>query len=338
MKRSINDDKKLTGKQQQQKYYEQPLENDTFFPKGVHIDDIDRAVRDEIKSNFEIVSQGNKIPFLDIFSIHRYSEFMKTWENVDETNTIQFPFILLVKEGAEKGTNLGGTFNIPGGISFPLWKRNIVKNGRATIEYYQIPQPVNIDLDYKLHIYTVHQREINLMDELMLHKFKSRQYYILVNGHHMPLLLEGMDDASETSEIEKRRYYHKTYTLKLKGYLLNEEEFKKLPSIDKIQMNVGVSTVKNSRECIVNEIDLDCDLCLNFKFNRKSENSQKYRVPMDLEFYYDNQNPLNDYNYFLNGDLVEIPFIAKKGDELTVAHSMENQNIINIQVCGKKII
>lgn len=337
MKKSIDDNQKLTGKQQQVKYVEDTVKNDTFFPRGVHIDDIDRTVKDEFNTKFEIVSQGNKIPFLDIFSIERFSEFMQTWKNVDETNTIKMPFILMVKEPAEKGTNLGGTFSVPGNPAFSLWKRPVIRNGKASIDFYQIPQPVNIDLSYKVHLFTKHQREINLMDELMLHTFKSSQYYVNVNGHQMPLFLESMEDSSEIGDLEKRRYYKRGYVLKVKGYLLKEEDFKQLPSIDKIQIAVGLSNVKNSRACIVSQIDLNCDLCLNFKFNRKSENSQTYRLPMDLEFYYDNQNPLNDYSYFINGNLVTLPFIGRKGDELTVSHAIENKNIINIQVCGKKI-
>jgi hypothetical protein len=39
----------------------------------------------------------------------------------------------------------------------------------------------------------------------------------------------------------------------------------------------------------------------------------------------------------LNGSLVTLPFIAEKGDELTVSHNIQKQNIINITVCGKKI-
>jgi hypothetical protein len=262
---------------------------------------------------------------------------MKTWENTDETNTVLFPFILMVKDPNEKGSALGANLNIPSDITFPVWKRNIVKNGKATIEYYQIAQPVNIDTVYKLHIFTIHQRLINLMDELMLHKFKSSQNYINVNGHHMAMYMESMQDSSEVSNIDKRKYYQKTYTLKIKGYLLREEDFKQLPSIDKIDIKMGISQVKNSRECIVQQKDLNCDLCLNFKFNRKSEPSQTYRVPMDLEFYYDNQNPANDYSYLLNGNLVTLPFEAVTGDELTVAHNILNQNIINIEVCGKKL-
>jgi len=156
-------------------------------------------------------------------------------------------------------------------------------------------------------------------------------------NHHMPLKLEGMDDDSQLSDLDSRRYYHRTYTLVLKGYLIREEDFKKLSSIDTIRVKLNPSTIKNSRECIVNTEELDCDLCLNFQFNKKAGNSKTIRIPMDLEFYYDNQNSNNNYNYFLNNESIELPFIARAGDELTVAHAIQSNTTLNIKICGKKL-
>jgi hypothetical protein len=337
MKKTIQTKTPLTGKQQQVGEVQKTLSNDTFFPKGIHIEDIDRTVIQTIKDDFEIVSEGVAVPIKDMFSIQRYTEFMKTWQHSDESHTPLLPFMCLVRAPATKGTNLGGTFNIPNTPTFSLWRRPILKNGRASVEYYQIPQPVNIDCSYTLHIFTYHQRVINKIDELVLHTFKSSQHYIEVNGHSMPLKLEGMEDESQLSDIEKRRYYHKTYNFILKGYLLREKDFKKLSSIDKISITQKASTVKNSRECMVSEIDLDCDFCLNFKFNRKSGNSKTVRVPMDLEFYYDNQNPSNNYAYFVNNLQVHLPFTVKAGDEITVAHGFDYKGTTNIKVCGRKI-
>lgn len=336
MKSSIDNKTKLTGKQQQVSLVQNIVAGDTFFPKGIHIDDIDRTVIATVKSDFEIQAEGKTVPILDVFSIQRYTEFMKTWQHTDATNTIQLPFMCLVRNPVKKGTNLGGTFNIPNTPTFNLWRRPIMKNGKHSVEYYQIPQPTPIDCSYVLHIFTYHQRVINKMDELMFHTFNSSQYYIMVNGHCMPMKLDGEDDASEISDIEQRRFYHKTYSLTIKGYLLREEDYKKLNSIDKINIEQMPSLVKNSRECIVTQEDLDCDLCLNFRFNRKSGNSKTYRVPQNLDFYYDNQNPNNDYEYFLNGQLVNLPFSARAGDELIVAHNFDYKGVINIKVCGKK--
>lgn len=337
MKKSISNKKNLTGKQQQHALIENIVKNDTFFPKGIHIDDIDKTVVDTIKMDFEIQSEGKQIPILEVFSIQRYSEFMKTWMIVDDTSTIQLPFMCLVRDPVKIGTNLNETFNVPNTPTFNLWKRPVLKNGKKSVEYYQIPQPVNIDCNYTLHLFTQYLRVVNKLDELILHAFKSHQYYIFVNGHSMPMILGSMEDTSNTSDIEKRRFYHKTYSLVVKGYLLREEDFKKLSSIDKIDVLEQPSLVKNTRECIVTSEDLNCDLCLNFKFNRKSNNSKSIKIPMDIEFYYDNQNSSNIYNYFINGSIVFLPFKAKAGDDLIIAHNIISNKPINIKVCGTKL-
>lgn len=336
MKKTIVIKKPLDGKQQQVQLVKNIVQNDTFFPKGVHIEDIDRTVRDKITKDFEITSEGAKVPLITMFSLERYTEFMQFWKHSDNTNTIQLPFMCLVREEVKKGTNLGENYNVPSTPTFNLWKRPIMKNGKATVEYYQIAQPVNIDCFYKLHLFTKHPQVVNKLDELMLHSFKEYQNYIFVNGHSMPLILEEMSDESQTS-IDTRRFYHKVYSMTLKGYLLREEDFKKLSSVDKVSFPIYVSSVKNSQECIVTNEDLDCDLCLNFQFNRKSGNSKTYKVPMDLEFYYDNQNSNNNYGYFLNGISTNLPFIARRGDELTVAHNINRNVTLNIKICGRKL-
>ena len=74
MKRTIDDNIKLNGKQQQVKLVEDTVKNDTFFPKGVHIDDMDRSVRDNFKEKFEIVSSGFEIPTVNK-TIEEQNEF-----------------------------------------------------------------------------------------------------------------------------------------------------------------------------------------------------------------------------------------------------------------------
>lgn len=335
MKKTIKVKQILQGKEQATQLVKNIVKGDTFFPKGIHLDDMDRCVKLAFENGFEIVSNGVKIPTISIFSIERYAEHMSLWQNTDNTNTVKLPFIALVRESTKKGTNLGGNYNVPSTPTFNLWRRPILKNGKTSVEYYQIPQPVNIDVGYKIHIFCRFIEELNRMDELVLHNFKEAQYYIQVNGHYMPLYLESMDDSSETSNIDKRRYYHKTYTMTLKGYLLREEDYKKLSSVDKITL--AIETGKpNPNECVITTENADCDLCFNFKFTKKTGNSKTIKIPMDLELYYDNQNPSNDYDYFVNGSLVQLPFVVRRADELIVAHNIGN-NVVNIKVCGRKL-
>lgn len=340
---SINpNEPKIKYKQYQEEEQKKILDNDTFFPKGVHLDDIDRVVRDTIFKDFKITSplldNDEPIPIYFFGSLNSYTQSIQTWQNVDTKKSLNPPFMALVRESiVEKGSNLGGNYNIPSNPTYTLWKRPIVKNGKKSYEHYQIPQPVNVDVKYSLHFFTTLRRDLNTMDELILYKFKSSQYYMNIWGHYMPLKLETSVEEHEKSDLDKKKYYHQSYSMLLKGYLLNEKEFVKLSSIDLIAVDTDSCIAKQSKECIVETIDLDCDTCFSFKFNRKSNPSKTIKIPKDLNLYYDNMSSSNNHKYFVNNEPVQMPFDVKLGDQLTVAHNFNYNGTIEIRICGKTI-
>lgn len=336
--KSIKRNTELTGKQQQRALVENTVKNSTFFPSGVHLEDLDTSFVKNIKENFQIEVNGEKVPIIPILTLKKFTEFMKTWQVTDEFRTPQLPIMTIQREYiAERGTNLGNSFNVPSSPTFNLFKRPIMKNGRMSVEYYQIPQPVNVDLHYKLTFFTNKLRDVNKLNELVLHAFKESQYYITVNGHHMPMKLEGIDDMSQTKEIDKRRYFEQVYNMVLKGYLLREEDFKKLRSVDKISIDTDSCVVKESRDCSVDVVSQDCEWCYKFKFTRRSPKSGSVKINKTIDFSYDNQSQNNNILYFINGTEVNLPFRANAGDKLTVAHDIEVKKPLLIKVCGEKI-
>ena len=96
----------LTDVNQAQKYlFEKALDNNTYLPRGLSIEDIDRGFLDYVKSELEIVIQGKKVP-VELFSLQKFSEHMKTWTQTDKTKTVQLPFIAIVRKPlAKRGTN-----------------------------------------------------------------------------------------------------------------------------------------------------------------------------------------------------------------------------------------
>lgn len=333
MKRTIKTKPPLTPQQSKRKLTTDIVKNDTFFPNGVHIEDIDKAVLEDIKTNFRVASQGSQIPLVEFLSLQRWTEYTKTWLNTDDTNTVQLPFMAIVRGNTKKGTNLNGTYNIPANPTYKLWKRPVVKNGKQHVEFYEIPQPTCIDISYTLHLFTEHMTVCNRMDEMMLQTFKSSQYYVDVKGHYMPLKMEGIDDVSET-ELEKARYYHKKYPLAVYGYLLDEKLFRKKRTLDNIDLKIETPSESNPFECEVETSEVGCDFCLNFKFLRRSPNSRSITLPRGVNFTYDNQSQ-GEYQYFLDSSPVDIPFRGERGQKLTVAHSKTTNKVINIQICGQ---
>lgn len=316
------------------------VENTTFFPKSVHLDDIDRSVQERIKSHFDITTRkGDKMFIADFQTLNRFTEYMNTWMNTDSTNTIKLPFLSLVRNSIiQKGTNLGGSYNIPNSPTFALYREPKIKNGKLTYDYYQIPQPVNVDIQYSLHLFTTSQWDLNQVDELVLHTFSSSQFYITVNGLFMPLKLEGLNESSNIDAPLEKRFYQHIYELTLKGYLLDEKQFKKVHSLDKITV-MTESETNNSRACdvAIRNIRNGCETCLDFNFTKKTSNIQEYRSSVSLLLEYDNISRNMSVNYFVNNQPVSLPFELKRGDTLKVVYEPKNRIDFKLTLCGNAL-
>lgn len=325
--------------QVQKSLFEKALDNNTYLPRGLSIEDIDRGFLDYIKTELEIIIQGKKVP-VELFSLQKFSEYMKTWFQTDKTNTVQLPFVSIVRKPLpERGTNFGKiTYNIPDDGRYTVFRVPKEKNGKKTYELYQIPQPINVDIEYQINFFAAHQRDANKMAKKMLKEFQSSQRYVDIYGHYMNLQWKDVNDVSQLSDLSKRRYYHFQYETVLKGYILEKEDFKVVKVLDNINFKTELSTVKTSRKCRVNVVESgDCDICYIFNFTRKSPSFAEITLAYDMEFIYDNQS-LPNYDLLLNGNEVSLPFVASKGDVLKL---INNKNKIttplNIKICGKQI-
>lgn len=314
-------------------------DNHTFLPKGISLEDIDRGFLNYIKQDFTVVVQGKKVP-AELFSLQKFSEHMKTWTETDETKTVQLPFIAIVRKPmAKRGTNFGNiNFNIPDENTYTVYRVPNDKNNVKGFDLYQIPQPINVDVEYEVNIFAAHQRIANRMTQKALKEFQSSQKYIDVNGHFMNLQWTSDTDNSQLNDLNKRRYYHFVYTVTLKGYLLDKEDFKIVQAFNNMNIATELSLVKRSRECLVDVIETgECDICYTFKFTRKSPDFGETQIAYDVEFTFDNQSTKN-YDIILNGENVEFPFIAMKGDNLKLINNQTNIiKPLNIKICGKAI-
>lgn len=326
--------------QQNEYWVQNAIEKDTYFPHPIHAEDIDSAVFKAFEKELKFpMNNGQDIPIVLANTIQRSAEIQNTWKIMDKGSSISPPFISIMRYSlAEKGTALNGASNIASNPTYSLYKIPIVKNGKTSVEYYQIPQPINVDIKYELTFYSVHQREINDFNERILNLFKSFQYYIFVKGHAMAMYFEAAMDNAKIDDIEKRRRLEHTYTFILKGYLLDDKQFKKLDSLDSIDLDV-FSDYSPTSECSTKIINgkLDCDFCMEFVFNRMTPNNIIYKCPKNILFGFDNKSSNLEYDYYVNNSLVFLPFPAKVGDLLEVRFKNPILRKTTIKICGQLI-
>ena len=223
------------GPERRQEILDGIADQGTFLPRGVNAEDMDSSVVDYFNSDdgLSISIDGEKVPVI-FLTIQRWNEFSKTWNFSDKYKNIKMPFItILRKPDIQQGQNQAGLWNIPGRRTYTYMKVPTWDGGRRGVDTYKIPQPVAVDLTYEVRIFTTRMKDLNLFNTAIQLAFQSRQCYITVKGHPMPLHLESIGDESNIDDFENKRFYVQTFEVTLLGYLLDESQYEVIPTINR---------------------------------------------------------------------------------------------------------
>ena len=206
----------------------------TYLPKSLLHADLDRGFLDFVKEKFNIVSEGKKIPVVDILiTTQNWSQFVETWDFQNIDKNIEPPFITVIRNPEVKyGNNPAVMYNIPNRkmyyyMEVPTWDGN-----RKGADIYKIPQPVPADFKYSVAIICNRMRDLNTLNQRVLETFASKQSYQVINGHYIPITNDLFTDES-VMDLEKRKYYIQKYDFTMMGFLIDEEQFEVSPAISR---------------------------------------------------------------------------------------------------------
>ena len=258
----------------------------TFLPHGVLEEDMDQTFIDFVGSDegFSISMDGKKVPVI-FLTIQRWTEFTKTWEFTDEYKNMEMPFVTIVrKTDIQQGQNQAGLWNIPGKRTYTYMKVPTFDGVRRGIDLYKIPQPTSVDITYEVRLFTNRMKDLNKLNRVIQRAFQSRQCYINVKGHPMPLHLESIGDESNIDGFENRRFYVQMYEMKLLGYLLDEDDFEVVPTLNRTIMTLEVDRVKIYSNVVYEPIRKGHDLFYNFVWKQNSENQFSFTAQYGASF------------------------------------------------------
>jgi hypothetical protein len=206
----------------------------TYLPKSLLHADLDKGFLEFVKEKFNIVSEGKKIPVVDIIiTTQNWSQFVETWDFQNIDKNIEPPFLTIIRNPEVKyGNNPAVMYNIPNRrmyyyMEVPTWDGN-----RAGADIYKIPQPVPADFKYTVAIVCNRMREVNTLNQRVLETFASKQAYQVINGHYIPIINDAFVDES-VMDLEKRKYYIQKYDFTMMGFLIDEEQFEVSPAISR---------------------------------------------------------------------------------------------------------
>lgn len=259
------------------------LEHAPNFPLTVEYEDIDRSFQKWVEDELNISYGGQRLPTFKLFSNQRISEYAQNWNYLDDNGNLLMNFKTITRENNPKhGENQGNSYNIPGERKYPMFMVPVLQeNGQQAYDMYSMKQPFCVDMLYSVNIITNKYELLNMMNQLVLKKFKSINCYINPNNHYMPMTLENVSDESEYN-IDDRKYYSQSFLIKIKAYIITEDDYQvtRLPSRVSVRM-LGVNdTVKKPR------IEIEEDYINNDKCQFPNNNNQYYHQKLKLNITY----------------------------------------------------
>jgi len=235
----------------------------SYLPKSIYYEDIDRTFLDFVDRILEIEINGSKVPVY-FFTIQRFAEFSKLWDTSDKFKNVKIPFITIVRQpDVQVGSNQNGLWNIPGHKLYTYMKVPTFNGGHKGADLYKIPQPTSVDITYDVRFFCNRMRDLNMFNRKTQFTFQSRQYYINVSGHPMPIHLEKIGDESQVDDFDRRRFYVQHFEMKILGYILDEDDYEFVPTINRMIVFTELIDNKIKPKIVIRSFkDID-EICLN---------------------------------------------------------------------------
>ena len=304
------------------------LQDSTPLPKPVDYKDIDEEFKRWVDEDLAISFENEKVPTIALFSNQRFSEYMQTWQKVDNKKNLLLNFKTVSRENNPKaGTIVGQTRNIPGERTYLM--RRVESRDRAGRKYYtdyRVKQPFSIDLVYTVNIVTNKFEFLNDFNLMVNEKFKAIDCYIRPNGHFMAMKLNDISDKSEYS-IDNRQFYSQAYNITVMAYIMPEDSFVVEERPDLKFIGVEGDSVGHSYAEIE---ELPCDYEKESEYDYQPIKitihfepcDRKYKFTMDSNFRAVEVSTENvrSYKIYVNDEEVEIGenFILRPNDIVNI--------------------
>lgn len=217
----------VEGKERRENLAKEVLQDNTPLPKPLEYEDIDKEFERWVSEELDISFEEQKLPTYLMLTNQRFSEYLQSWQHVDEKKNLILNFKAITRENNPKlGSIVGETRNIPGDIDFLMKRVQAVdKSGHRYFIDYRVKQPISIDLIYTVSIFTNKYQLLNDFNMMMNEKFKAIDCYIRPNGHFIPMKLTDISDESEYN-IDDRRYYSQSYAITVMAYIMPKDSFR----------------------------------------------------------------------------------------------------------------
>jgi hypothetical protein len=235
-----------TGNNRVQELIDLTNEHSNFLPPNIDLRDLDSEFINFVKNTHLKIYTADKKEVPVFFLVkEKWAEFSMTWKYTDDTGNIVMPFITIRREAPKRGTNDNINYRISQNKKFNYLTIPTYDNGVHGSTTYKIPQPVAVDLNYEVRLFTHYMADLNSMNQLVHKTFASGQAYTNVKGYYMPIMLDSISDESTLNNYEGQRFYCQVYNINLLGFLQDKKDFEEVRNLRRVVLTADVKTNLN---------------------------------------------------------------------------------------------
>jgi hypothetical protein len=307
-----------------------------YLPKSIYYEDIDKTFIDFVDEILEIDIDGKKVPVI-FLTIQRWAEFSKLWDTSDKFKNVKIPFITVVRQpDVQVGTNQNGLWNIPGHKLYTYMKVPTLESGRNGADLYKIPQPTSVDIKYEVRFFCNRMKDLNMFNRKTQFTFQSRQYYINVNGHPMPIHLEGIGDESQVSDFDRRRFYVQHFEMKILGYILDEDDYEFVPTINRAIIFTELIDKKLKPKVVISSFNDIDEISLNVVI-KADHYSDEFTINCAYDAYITSIKfitNVTNVNIAINGIQQTIPFNILANEQMVLTVGRDDTKESKFEIKG----
>lgn len=335
------------GQERRKNLAKEILKDSTPLPKTLLYKDIDEEFKKWVEDDLRISFEGTEVPTMALYSNQRFSEYLQSWDNVDNKKNLILNFKIITRENNPKsGTIVGQTKNIPGEHSVLMKTVEAYdKNNRKYYIDYRLKQPLTVDMVYTLTLLTNKYELLNEFNAMINDRFKSITCYIRPNGHFIPMKLNDISDESEYN-IDNRQYYSQSYSITVMAYIITEDDYivEERPEVKFIGYEGDRSTYADIEEMPICEGDdvpeyafVPITLTINFD---PCKTSYKFTIDTDFQAKNATYENIRYFRIFVNDVETEINenFKVKENDIIHIKNVVRYNSFENsvIKIEGVK--
>ena len=220
------------------------FENFNYLPQKLMLEDLDQGIKDYISElNISMINEIgilSKVPLIWLAQ-ELWAERKMNWQEMRNEfgEEITRPFMTIYRNSAVPGVSpLKRT--IPNRMKFKFVKVPKFDGTLKGYDLYKIPQPVYVDTNYTLSLFTHYMVDVNTFYEMILVEgYSNIQGYMKINGYNIASKLNGDPTENNNKDINQENVYRIDIPILVQGKIVDPTKFEKVNTVTKVLIKIS---------------------------------------------------------------------------------------------------